>query len=119
VTCVLPDEGELEALDPVWSLPGVEPWVDAVVEDMIAVVVDKGESEALDPVCAPCCDDGGEVEAMMEEVVGTVVSSAEVSPLLSLAELRAGGELSTLLASAVKLTVEVKVGAPAKVFMTT
>jgi hypothetical protein len=72
-----------------------------VVEGMIAVALDEGELEALDPVWAPCCADGGEVEAMMEEVVGTPVTFAELSPLLSLVELRAGGELSTLLASTV------------------
>jgi hypothetical protein len=72
-----------------------------VVEDMVAVALNEGEPEALDPAWVPCCADGAEVEAMMEEVVGTPVSFAEVSPPLSLVELRAGGELSTLLASTV------------------
>jgi hypothetical protein len=116
--CTVPDDGEPEEPVPVWSLPGVEPWGDAVVEDMIAVALDEGEPEALDPVWAPCCADGGEVEAMMEEVVETPVSSVEVSPLLPLTELRAGAEVSTLADSAEKVLWAVRVGAPTQVFMT-
>jgi hypothetical protein len=63
-----------------------------------AIALDEGESEALDSVWVACCDDGDDVE---EAVFGMPVSPVDGSPLLPLAELRAGGELSTLLASTV------------------
>jgi hypothetical protein len=94
--CVAPDEGESEAPELVWSLPGVEPWAETVFDDAIAL--DEGESEALDSVWVACCDDGDDVE---EAVFGMPVSPVDGSPLLPLAELRAGGEFSTLLASTV------------------
>jgi hypothetical protein len=115
--CVAPDGRELEEPVPVWSLPGVEPWADAVVEDMIAVALDEGEPGTLGLVWVPCCDDdGGVVEAAVEEVAGI---SAEFPSLLSLVELTAGGEGSALIANAEKVIWGVKVGTPGKVFMTT
>jgi hypothetical protein len=116
--CVAPDEGESEVPRLVWALPGVESWAENVFEDAIAL--DEGESGTLGLVWVPCWDDdGGVLEATVEEVAGILVPSAEFSSLLSLVELTAGGEGSALWANAEKVIWGVKVGAPAKVFMTT